>query len=760
MKLYICEKPSQGRDLARNLNISGKGDGFIGNNTNANSIAITWAIGHLIQQLEPDEVDPKYSKWTLEHLPIVPNVWTMKPNQKTKKQLNVIKGLLKQSTHVVIATDGDREGEVIGRELLTYFNWSGSIDRLWLTALDDSSIQKALSNLKQGIETEPLYAAGLARARADWMVGMSATRALSIMAQKRGYRGVLSVGRVQTPTLAIVVNRDLEIDHFKSKDYYDIEGVFSGVVAKWIALTEVAEHAQHSEHPQPEHAEHPQHPEHPEHNLYFDEQKRCLNEDHAIQVANKVRAGNASVTKFETQRKKVPPPLLYSLSALQQTANKKFGFGAKQVLDLAQSLYEKHKATTYPRSDCQYLPVSQFSEVKGVMSAISRIDSDMGKLIAQADLTIRSRVWNDKKLGAHHAIIPTENRQVNLSNMTTDEGKLYNLICSSYVAQFFPNYDYDKTSIEINASGELFTSSINVDVNLGWKVVINVQAKLKQTELKQTALKQTEPKQTELKQTERQQTKPKQSPVPNLALGQALSVDSIDLQTKQTKPPARYTEGTLIAAMEKAHLFVTDPNLKNVLKGNEGIGTEATRANIIDLLKKRHFLTLNKKQIISSETGRALISAVPKAVKDPGMTAIMESALSKIAAGDLSLDAFMDWQVNWLNQLIESIKSQPINIESNIKTVECPDCGKDLFLRQGRKGQFWGCSGYPQCKTTAQNNKGKALFEKDLPDCPKCKKKLRRVKGKHGFFWSCQGYFETPKCGFMTQDKAGKPVFK
>ncbi len=339
-----------------------------------------------------------------------------------------------------------------------------------------------------------------------------------------------------------------------------------------------------------------------------------------------------------------------------------------------------------------------------------------------------------------------------------------------YIAQFFPNYDYDKTSIEINASGALFTSSINVDVNLGWKVVINVQAVPKQTKPRQTALKQValeqteldqlEAKQTALKQTEPQQTKPKQSPVPNLALGQALSVDSIDIQTKQTKPPPRYTEGTLIAAMEKAHLFVTNPNLKKVLKGNEGIGTEATRANIIDLLKKRHFLTTHKKQLISSATGRALIAALPNAVKDPGMTAIMESSLSKIATGDLSLDAFMDWQVNWLNQLIESIKSHPINIGARVKIVACPDCGKDMFLRKGKQGQFWGCSGYPQCKTTAQHNKGKALFEIDLPDCPKCKKKLRRVKGKHGFFWSCQGYFETPKCAFMTQDKAGKPVFK
>ncbi len=699
MKLYICEKPSQAKDLARNLGVSDKGNGFIGDN----SIVVTWAIGHLIQQLEPDEVDVKYSKWNMEHLPIVPRVWKMKPNPKTKKQLNVIKGLLQKSNHVVIATDGDREGEVIGRELLDYFNWTGRIDRLWLTALDDNSIQKALNNLKQGPETEPLYAAGLARARADWMVGMSATRALSLMAQGKGYRGVLSVGRVQTPTLAIIVNRDIEIENFKPKDYYDILGVFSGVKAKWRFNNDE----------------------------FSDENGRCLNKDFAQSVVDNVkRGGNAVVEQFATQRKKVSPPLLYSLSALQQEASKRFGFGAKQVLDLAQSLYEKHKATTYPRSDCQYLPVSQFSEVKGVMSSISSINSDIGKLIANADLTIQSKVWNDKKLSAHHGIIPTENAQVNVSDMTTEENKLYDLIVKSYIAQFYPNYEYDKTSIEINASGKMFTSSINVDINLGWKVVTSSQAELKQ------------------------------GTVPKFSQGQVLNVDAVDVETKQTKPSSRYTEGTLIAAMEKAHLFVTDPNLKQVLKGNEGIGTEATRANIIDLLKKRNFLTVNKKQIISTDTGRALISAVPSAVKDPGMTAIMESSLSKIATGELTLDAFMDWQVDWLGKLIESIKSQTISIESNVKTVECPDCGKNMFLRKGKKGQFWGCSGYPDCKTVAQNDNGKAVFEKDMPDCPDCGKKLRRVKGKKGFFWSCKGYFDTPKCEFIAQDRAGKPVFK
>ena len=233
MKLYICEKPSQARDLARNLKImslKGQSDkGFIGNGKES----VTWAFGHLVQQLEPNEIDPKYKKWALDDLPIVPKKWVMKPNSKTNKQLNVVGGLLKKSNHVVISTDGDREGEIIGRELLDYFNWTGTIERLWLTSLDDNSIQKALKNIKPGVETEFLYSAGLARARADWLVGMNATRALSIKAQQQGHQGVLSVGRVQTPTLAIVVNRDLEIESFKANDYYDVEGVFSGVHAKW-----------------------------------------------------------------------------------------------------------------------------------------------------------------------------------------------------------------------------------------------------------------------------------------------------------------------------------------------------------------------------------------------------------------------------------------------------------------------------------------------------------------------------------------------
>ena len=713
MKLYICEKPSQARDLARNLKIMslrGKSDkGFLGNN----NVAVTWAIGHLIQQLEPNEIDVKYQKWVLDDLPIVPKAWKMKPNVKTKKQLKVVGDLLKNTDHVVIATDGDREGEVIGRELLDYFNWSGTIERLWLTALDDNSIQKALNNIKQGAETQPLYEAGLARARADWMVGMSATRALSIKAKQQGHQGVLSVGRVQTPTLAIVVNRDIEIENFKPKDYYDIVGVFSVIKAKWKPVLPNLEDG--------------------EYDSNFDNEGRCISKSHAELVANDVKnnpESQAVVSNFQTQRKKVSPPLLYSLSVLQQEANNKFGLGAKQVLDIAQSLYEKHKATTYPRSDCQYLPLSQLSEASEVMNAIQTIDSDMTELVAKADAGIQSKVWNDKKLSAHHAIIPTSNTKVEVSRMTTDECKVYSMICKSYVAQFYQNYEYDKTNIEISADNELFQSVINVDVELGWKVVINTQAELKQNQ------------------------------VPNLEQGQVLSVDAVDIETKQTKPPARYTEGTLIAAMEKAHLFVTDSNLKKVLKGNEGIGTEATRANIIDLLLKRGFIEKNKKQVISTNTGRKLISVVPNEVKDPGMTAIMESSLSKIASKEITLDAFMSWQEDWLNQLIESIKAQEVNVSDKpLETIKCPECDHDMFLKTSKKGKkFWGCGNYPTCNCMAQNMDGKAIFESDMPDCPECSKKLQRIKGKKGYFWSCKGFFDTPKCKFTVKDNKGKPM--
>jgi DNA topoisomerase-3 len=701
MKLYICEKPSQGKDLARNLGITGGGSGFIGNKQEA----VTWAVGHLVMQANPDDYDAKYKNWkdSYDNLPFVPNNWNMLPNPKTKKQLSVVRGLIKLATEVVIATDGDREGEVIGRELLDFYNYQGKINRLWLTALDDSSIQKALTKIQNGSETENLYYAGLGRSRADWIVGLNLTRVVSIKAQTQGHQGVLSVGRVQTPTLKIIVDRDLEIENFKPKDYFDIKAIFSGIETKWQGYKNNSEKDK------------------------FDAENRCINLDYANSVVAKVKgSGIGIVEKFETTRKKVSPPLLYSLSKLQQECSKKFGFGAAEVLKIAQSLYETHKATTYPRSDCQYLPIDQLSEAKEILNSLTNIDRDFK---FNADLDITSKVWNNKKVTAHHGIIPTNNSSVNIDNMSSDELKVYDLIRRSYVAQFYPNYEYDKTDIIVSSSGETFTNNINIDVALGWKEIVNSGSKLKTNE------------------------------VPNIATGQELNIDNVLLESKKTTPQNRYTEGSLISAMEKAHQFITDERLKKVLKGNEGIGTEATRANIIETLKQRGFVKTSKKQIVSTDIGRELIDILPPQLADPGTTAILESLLDKIATGELLLDKFMEQQTAWLNKMVENIKQNPLNIKSDIKSCKCPNCGKDMFLRQGKKGKFFACSGYPECKTTAMSKNGKPIFESDMPDCPKCDKKLQRIKGKKGYFWSCKGYFDTPKCEFTAKDNKGKPVF-
>ncbi len=600
MQLYICEKPSQARDLAGVLGVNDSRDGYIGNG----GTTITWAIGHLVQLLEPDEVNTDWKKWRLEQLPMIPSNWQMKPNIKTKKQLNVVGKLLKKTKHVIIATDGDREGETIGRELLDYFSWKGTVERLWLTALDSKSIKNALDNIKKGEETQSLYQAGLARSRADWLVGMSLTRLMTLLSQnKSGHKGVLSVGRVQTPTLAIVVGRDLEIENFKAKDYFDIVGVFSGVTTKWQANKELGLDQ-------------------------VDEQGRCINLELAENVLNKVNnSDNATITTFETHHKKVVPPLLFSLSALQQQASKNFGYGAKQVLDISQSLYEKHKATTYPRTDCNYLPKSQLKEVPFIFDSLLQSDPKLKSLIDNADKSIVSRVFNDSKIKAHHSIVPTT-KIININQLSEAEFNLYNLIRRRYIAQFYPNYEYDKTIITISVNNEIFTTSLNVDKAVGWKIVLSSNYK------------------------------PQTANIPNMQIGQRLSIDSVDLQTKQTTPPARYTEGTLIGAMENAHLLVSDEKLKKVLKGNEGIGTEATRANIIQLLINRGFIDNKSKKLVSTNTGRTLIASVPKEIKDPAMTAYWESSLGQIESGKLNLESFINWQERWLHQFVNHYKDK------------------------------------------------------------------------------------------------------
>ncbi len=715
MQLYICEKPSQARDISRVLGVRQQGDGcLIGQ-----ECIVTWCFGHLLEMASPDQYDESLKRWSLEALPIIPEHWLLVVKKEARKQFKVIQQLLKQASNVVVATDADREGETIAREILDQCRWRGPVQRLWLSALDDKSIRKALSNILPGQQTEPLYQAGLGRARADWLVGMNLTRAYTLIGRQQGHDGVLSVGRVQTPTLNLVVGRDLEIEAFKPSPYFALTAEFEVANgrfhAKWLPPKALA-----------------------------DSEGRCTNQQAAIKVAQQIDQQMGTIVNATTELKQEPAPLPFDLSSLQQEASKRWGMSAQSVLDTAQALYETHKALTYPRTDCPYLPLSQHGEVQQVLSAMVQSDASYQSLTQAANTALQSRAWNDKKITAHHAIIPTTS-STDTGRMNEHERRIYDLVCRRYLAQFFPNYEYEQTSITLSVCNESFRATGKTEKNAGWRVV------------------HASPPEVDDKDSEATQ------PLPKVKQESHAQVRSTDLKTQQTKPPARFTEGTLIAAMKNIGKQIDDPALKKVLRETSGIGTEATRAGIIETLVQRGFIKKQKKHVISTNTGRALIAILPKEIKDPATTALWEQGLDDIAQGKGNLTTFIQGQARWIDTVLrQSISnartsSGSTGFANTENTQPCPTCGKPLRRRKSSNGFFWGCSAYPDCKTTLPDNKGKPAHQKpaqksqpkkaNIGDtCPECKKGklvLRSIKsGKNEGkpFIGCTKY---PTCRYF-----------
>lgn len=680
MRVFLCEKPGQARDIAAVLGASRKGDGCL----LGQEVAVTWCFGHLLEMAPPEAYDPAYKRWSLDALPILPTEWKTEVRKDGAKQFRAIRTLIKQAREVVVATDADREGETIGREVLDTLNWRGPVLRLWLSALDPASIRKALGQLLPGAKTAPLYQAGLGRARADWLVGMNLTRAFTLLGAEGGAEGLRSVGRVQTPTLRLIVERDREIEHFVPQTYWDVAAHCAPTTsdmsfkARW----------------QPA-------------NVPVDAEGRCTSEPAARTVAQRLGGREGRVTLAETKRVLEPPPLPFDLSGLQQECSRRFGMGAQETLDSAQRLYEQWKATTYPRTDCTYLPESQFAEAGGVLASIAASDPVMRQLVDMADPARRSRAWDDRKITAHHAIIPTAAR-VPVQEMSETDRRVYDLIRRRYVAQFYAAHEFDRTRIELVIEGEAQHATGRMPVVTGWRAVIGERSDVEGDD--------------------------DQAPLPRLNQGDAVRCAKAEVERKQTQPPARYTEGTLIQAMKSVGRLVQDAKLRQVLKETSGIGTEATRAAIIETLLGRAYIERRgkKKHLVSTPKGRALIAAVPEAVKDAATTAIWEQALDDIANGRGSLDDFLAQQRTSVNALVLAIKAQaPIpgqpasaipqphrelpspsksaakrqkpaaNSASNAQT--CPKCktGK-LVQKSARKGsrvgqQFWACNGWPQC---------------------------------------------------------------
>ncbi|EWH28529.1 DNA topoisomerase III [Pseudomonas aeruginosa] len=660
MRLFLCEKPSQGKDIARVLGAGQRGSGCY----NGAGTVVTWCIGHLIEAAPPEAYGEQYKRWSLEQLPIIPERWRVEPKAATAAQLKIVKQLVGQASELVIATDADREGEMIAREIIDLCGYRGPIQRLWLSALNDASIRKALGALKPSSEALPLYAAALARSRADWLVGMNLSRLFTLLGRQAGYDGVLSVGRVQTPTLALVVTRDREIARFVSVPFWSIEvGLSTGghsFLATWIAADGCS-----------------------------DDAGRCLQQATAQQAADRLRvAGSAQVVAVTTERVREAPPLPFDLGTLQDVCSRQLALDVQETLDIAQALYETHKATTYPRSDSGYLPESMLAEVPAVLAAMLTTDPSLRPLLEQLDRTQRSRAWNDSKVSAHHGIIPTL-EPANLAAISDKALAVYRLIRAHYLAQFLPHYEFDRTTAQLLCGGQTLQAVGKQVIIPGWhQVLAGPEADNADGE-----------------------AVPRSQVLPALREGLSCQVNHVDLKALKTQPPKPYTQGDLIKAMKGVAKLVTDPRLKQKLKETTGIGTEATRASIIKGLLERGYLLKKGRTVRASDAAGRLIDAVPAAITDPGTTAVWEQALDMIEAGDMTLETFVAKQSTWITQLVQQYRAATLAIKLP-EGPACPLCGSATRQRTGKTGPFWSCCRYPDCKGTLPVQNGRQASAK------------------------------------------------
>lgn len=661
MKLFICEKPSQAKDLAPHVGARGR---IIGAFT-GNDVTVTWCIGHLVEQAKPEQYVPALARWNFDLLPVLPRQWAVQVRSSVKTQFDIVVRLIRKAQDIVIATDADREGEVIAREVMQIAGYRGPVSRLWLSAMDAASIRRALARLLPGAKTLPLYYSGQGRAHADWLAGMNLTMALTSAFGSGGREGTWHVGRVQTPVLALVVRRERAIRAFIPKTFYGLRAVFSladtEAPMQWVVPPMLADDAGHA----------------------TDEAK-------VKAVAARVRGRAGRIGRVETTPEHEPAPLPFSLGSLQREASARYGLKAAAVLDACQALYEVHKAATYPRTDCEYLPASMFAGAPAILSAIASVDATLRPLADEATLDRPGRAFNDAKITAHHAIIPTANSVVRLSALGRTERIVYNLICRRYLAQFLGDYEFLKTVIEVTCEGELFRVTGTTPTTPGWRRVLEAERGKTSPEADDETQRNEAPALPVVREGQ---------PAPNVAC---------DVERRQTKPPKRYTEGTLLAAMESVDREISDERLKKIMRTKEkaGIGTDATRAGIIENLFHRRYIgnhTKQKKQIMPLERGDALIvllERVAPELADPVLTAEWEDRLMQIEVGQLDLAQFEADLGAWVRQLVERIRAHRGKIVDGMPVgtseidVACPACGAPLRRIKGSRGYFWGCTAF------------------------------------------------------------------
>lgn len=613
MRLFIAEKPSVGMDIAKAL--SGeivRANGYV----HVGDDVVTWCIGHLLGQAKPEAYGIQYQKWDLDILPIIPSEWKMEENEKTKSQLKVIGSLLKKASIVVNCGDSAREGQMIVDELLDYFRYRGPTKRLWLQEMNLSAIRKGIALMKDNKEYSRLYACAIARSRADWIMGMNLTRGYTKAWQSKGNDGALHIGRVQTPTLCMIVARDLEIENFIPKDYFLLKAVVKHTNGTFFAIWQPAKDA-----------------------TYLDESGRPIDGEIVEHIRRKILGKDGVVTNYDVKPKTQNPPLPFSLGDLQKACNKMLGLSPSQTLDVAQALYEKHKLTTYPRTDYSHLPEDEHAISCKIIESVQSNFSDAWDFSGSPDFTIKSAAWNSSKIGDHHGIRPTTIKNYDLRKLSKTELAVYRLIVRNFLAQFYPLYRYNSTIIEVFCEGENFRATGSVETDAGWKILFRSDGEDVKVNTEEVSL------------------------LPLMTAYDECRIVDAELEAKKTSPPPRFDGASIIDAMEKAHLFVTDAKVKARLK-ETGIGTPATRAAIVDNLISREYINevkeAKRKVYASTARGRLLYKVLPDQLRKPDLTAYFEELLKAIERGELNLETFMGQQIKYVTKLVGDIQNGKI----------------------------------------------------------------------------------------------------
>ena len=673
--LVLAEKPSVGRELARVLKCSRKSDGcLIGD-----KYIVTWALGHLVTLADPEAYGDEYKTWSLETLPMLPGKMKLEVIKQTSKQYSIVKRQLRSSevSSVIIATDAGREGELVARWIIEKSGVKKPIKRLWISSQTDKAIKEGFQKLRDGKEYYNLYMAAQARAEADWLVGLNVTRALTCK-----FNAQLSAGRVQTPTLALLVQRENEIKKFVPKEYYTIEADIGKLFVSWRSK---------------------------------DGGLSTFDREKAERISKEIKGKPFKLTSLRSSDKQTYAPMLYDLTELQRDANKLYGYSPKQTLNIMQKLYEQHKALTYPRTDSRYLTDDIVPTLNERLRAVTIGDTKAAaEDILRRKLKINKSCINNSKVSDHHAIIPTE-QKVPMISRSTEEKRIYNLVVKRFLACFMGPYKYKQIKAEFECESEKFTAGGKEEVSLGWKAVYSSDYSFDDED---TADAQ-----------ERKQILPK------MKYSDEFICKNTFVKSGKTKPPARYTEATLLSAMENPSRFVNDKNMKEYLGG--GLGTPATRADIIEKLYSSFYVEKQGNSMVPTSKGVQLIDLVPPDLKEPLLTAKWEQELEKISKGKTQKQKFIAEIEKYSADLVKTVKNSSAEYKhDNMTKKTCPDCGKYLLEVNGKKGKMLVCQdrdcGYRRSVSIITNAR-----------CPECHKKmeLRGEGEKKSFYCSC-GYRE------------------